>query len=240
VSVVSTPGCPNRLDLGSSAWVQLALLRYVQRLLPTGVRVLLVGDSEFGSVAVIQQLRRWRWGYVLRQKGSHLVRRTGERTWQPFAQLLSRPGQSVWWDEAFLTQQWRCATALLAYWAPGEKEPWLLATNLLDARLTRRAYARRMWIDEMFGDLKGHGCDLEATHLRHFMRLSRLTLAVCLLSLWLLHVGRAVIRNGQRSRVDRHDRRDLSLPRIGHDSIEKWLVLNEPIKFAPSFLLSGS
>jgi hypothetical protein len=45
-----------------SARVQLALLRYVHQMKPKGVRVILVGDSEFGSIAVIRQLRRWRWG----------------------------------------------------------------------------------------------------------------------------------------------------------------------------------
>jgi hypothetical protein len=224
----------------SAAIVQLALLRYVHGLKPKGVRVILVGDSEFGSIDVIRQLRRWRWCYVLRQKGSHRVRNQGSRRWLPFAQLVSRPGQSVWWAHGFLTQQWRYPTGLLAYWARGEREPWLLATNLPDARTTRRAYARRMWIDEMFGDFKGHGCDLEATHLRHFMRLSRLTLAVCLLYTWLLQVGRAVMRAGQRQFVDRHDRRDLCLPRIGRDMIDKWLVLNMPIKRVPVLQLSGS
>lgn len=223
----------------SAALVQLALLRYVHRLKPKGVRVILVGDSEFGSIDVIRQLRRWRWGYVLRQKGSHYVRRAGERRWQPFSQLVTRAGQSVWWAQGFLTQQWRYPTGLLAYWAKGEREPWLLATNLPDARTARRAYDRRMWIDEMFGDFKGHGCDLEATHLRHFLRLSRLTLAVCLLYTWLLQVGCVVIRSGQRQLIDRHDRRDLSVPRIGRDTIDKWLVLNLPIKLVPILPLSG-
>ena len=44
-----------------------------------------------------------------------------------------------------------------------------------------RLYRCRMWIEEMFGDMKKHGFDLEMTHLRHFLRLSRLTMAVCLL-----------------------------------------------------------
>ena len=223
----------------SSATVQLALLASVRQLLPSGVHVVLVGDCEFGSVAVIRQVRRWRWAYVLRQKGNHLVRRKGQRGWQPFAQLVSATGQSVWWAEAFLTQQWQYPTALCAYWAVGETQPWLLATNLPDARTTRQAYARRMWIDEMFGDLKGHGFALETTHLRHFMRLSRLTLAVCLLYVWLLQVGRWVIRRGQRQLVDRHDRCDLSLFRIGWDSVEKRLLLKLPIVALIS-IVSGS
>lgn len=223
----------------SAARQQLALLAYVRRLLPRRIRVLLVGDSEFGSVAVIRQLRRWRWGYVLRQKGRTLVRRKGSRPWQPFADLVACPGHSVWWPQAFLTAQWRAPTALWAYWAAGEKTPWLLATNLPEPRAVRQAYKRRMWIDELFGDLKGHGWDLEATHLRHFMRLSRLTLAVCLLYVWLLQVGQTVIRRGQRHLVDRHDRRDLSLPRIGRDRIDKWLILSQPIPIPPNLPVSG-
>jgi hypothetical protein len=38
-----------------------------------------------------------------------------------------------------------------------------------------------MGTQERFGDLKGNGFDLEATHLRDLAKLNRLTLAVCLL-----------------------------------------------------------
>jgi hypothetical protein len=45
-------------------------------------------------------------------------------------------------------------------------------------------------------------------------RLSRLTLAVALLYVWLLSVGSRTIRSGLRHFVDRKDRRDLSLFQI--------------------------
>ena len=54
----------------TTAATQLALLDYVGTLLPPGVAVLLVGDTEFGSIKVLQQLDEWRWNYVLRQKTS--------------------------------------------------------------------------------------------------------------------------------------------------------------------------
>jgi hypothetical protein len=38
-----------------------------------------------------------------------------------------------------------------------------------------------MWIEEMFGDLKIHDFNPESPLLRHFLRLSRWTLAVALL-----------------------------------------------------------
>jgi hypothetical protein len=229
----------------SSGEKQLELLRWVHARLPRRCRVVLVGDSEFGGERLLHQLRRWRWGYVLRQPGDHLVRQVGQRGWQPFAELVSRPGQAVWWADAVLTQQHQLHTALLAYWNVGEDKPWLLATNLADARLTRQAYARRMWIEEMFGDLKGHGFDLEATHLRAAPRLSRLTLAVCLLYVWLWLGGHRVIHAGLRHLVDRHDRRDLSHFRIGWDFIERCLAWNLsisvslPVSLPPARLVSG-
>lgn len=224
----------------SSAQTQLALLAYVKGLLPTHTRIVLVGDAEFGSIAVIRQLQRWRWGYVLRQKSNHLIRRKHSRCWLPFGQLVHKPGQVVWWADAFLTQEWKHPTALLAYWAKGEDEAWLLATNLPDARRARQAYQRRMWIEEMFGDLKGHGFDLEASRLQHFLHLSRLTLAVCLIYAWLMHIGQQTIKIGQRHLVDRHDRRDLSVFRIGRDIIEKRLALQQDFTVAFYPLVSGS
>lgn len=56
---------------------------------------------------------------------------------------------------------------------------------------------------------------------------------------WLLRVGRAIICRGQRQLVDRRERRDLSLARIGRDTIEKWLALGGPLRIAPDFVVSG-
>ena len=81
----------------------------------------------------------------------------------------------------------------------------------------------------MFGDFKGHGFDLEATRLRHFMRLSRLTLVVALAYVWLVAFGSSVIKRGLRYLVDRSDRRDLSIFRIGYDMFERRMTNQQPI-----------
>ena len=94
--------------------------------------------------------------------------------------------------------------------------------------MTLQAYSRRMWIEEMFGDLKGHGFDLEATMLRHAEKLSRLTLAVALLYVWSISIGTKTIRNSQRDQVDRKDRRDLSIFQIGLRFIERLLINLRP------------
>ncbi|MFN3763624.1 MAG: hypothetical protein ACK4WK_10565, partial [Anaerolineae bacterium] len=139
--------------------------------------------------------------------------------------------------EGLLTREHAHPTNLLAHWEKGEKEPWLLATNLSSRQKTLRAYHRRMWIEEMFGDMKGNGFDLESTHLIHFLRLSRLTLAVVLLYVWLIAEGSRIIKNGQRHLVDRADRRDLSIFQIGLRWVERCLTNAWPLstKFIPVF-----
>jgi hypothetical protein len=208
----------------SSATKQICLLKYVSSLIPQNVPVFLVGDSEFGSIAVLQQLKQWCWFFVLRQKGNTglwLDERTG---WQRLDSLVQKAGQSAWCLYGYLTQSEIYPVSVLIYWQKSEKEPWCLATNLPDACLTLRYYRRRMWIEEMFADFKKHGFDLESTMLRNAPRLSRLTLAVVLLYVWLLSIGSRTIRAGLRHFVDRKDRRDLSLFQIGLRFIDRCLL----------------
>lgn len=208
----------------SSGKQQMSLLKYVATLLPKGAPVFVVGDSEFGSISVLRQLEAWHWFYVLRQKGNTGLWRDEQTGWQRMDDLVERPGQSVWCPKAYLTQQEIHPVSALIHWQVGEKQPWCLATNLPDATLTVRYYRRRMWIEEMFGDFKKHGFDLETTMLRHAPRLSRLTLAVAFLYVWLLSVGSRTIRSGLRHWVDRKDRRDLSLFQIGWRFIDRKLL----------------
>lgn len=207
----------------SSSRKQLALLAYVHQLIPTGATVLVVGDSEFGANDILKQLDTWQWGYVLRQQPNWLVQATDHQPWQRLDSLLTKAGQRLWLPAARLTQKYAYTVNVLAYWQPGEKEPWLLATNLATPQAALHAYRRRMWIEEMFGDFKQHGFDLETTHLHHFARLSRLTLAVSLLYVWLVAFGSRVIKQGQRYLVDRTDRRDFSIFRIGYNMLQRCL-----------------
>jgi hypothetical protein len=208
----------------SSADKHLALLAYVRKLIPSRAAVFLVGDCEFGSVAVLRQLDQWYWFYVLRQKSDTGVWLSESNGWQTFSSYIHRPGQSIWLGRGYLTASEIYPVNLLVHWEIGEKEPWCLATNLPDLNMALTYYFRRMWIEEMFGDFKKHGFDLEHTMLRHFERLSRLTLAVALLYVWLISSGTRTVRNGMRELVDRKDRRDLSIFQIGLRFIERCVI----------------
>ena len=226
----------------SSTATQVKLLDTVRRLLPQGVRVSLVGDCEFGHPLLIENVRFWGWEYALRQPGDHLVMLRGTGQWQRLDSLPLDKGQARWLGRVVLTQASAYPTHLVVFWHSGEAKPWFLATSLLDPRSALRLYRRRMWIEEMFGDMKQHGFDLEASHLRHFLRLSRLTLAVCLLYLWLVALAEHVITQRLTDEIDRTDRRDLSLFRLGWDFLERRLALCDPLPpvSVPNFcLMSG-
>lgn len=131
----------------SSSWKQMALLRYVHELIPAGMRVIALGDAEFGDVNVQKLLEKWRWKYVLRQRGRYLFQRKVHRSLQRLDSLIFQPGQQVWLEDWRLTAKHLYRVNLLAYWQPGEEEPWLLSTNLPDPRATLKAYRVRMWIE---------------------------------------------------------------------------------------------
>lgn len=208
----------------SSAFKQLALLNYVRKLLPIGAVVFLVGDCEFGSVEVLRWLDQWHWYYVLRQKSDTCVWLEAYNDWKPFGDFVHKPGKSLWLGHGYLTAKKIFPTNLLVHWHKGENEPWCLATNLPDREMTLRYYQRRMWADEMHGDLKKHGFDLESTMLRHFERLSRLMLAVAYLYVWMVSVGGRIIHQGFRPLVDRSDRRDLCIFQIGLRITQRRLI----------------
>ncbi|HVO43353.1 MAG TPA: hypothetical protein VMT34_12050 [Aggregatilineales bacterium] len=91
-----------------------------------------------------------------------------------------------------------------------------------------RLYHRRLWIEVTYGDLKANGFDREHSALGHFVRLSRLTLAVVLLTICFVAFRADQVQQGLRATVDWADRRDLSLFRIAWDTLQPALLLDLP------------
>lgn len=213
--------------------IQLALLSYVRQLLPPWTPVSLVGDTEFGSAALLRVLDGWGWTYALRQRP--------QQVFMPMRMPLERyrldqqgiePGELMWLGDVELSRRHATHTHLVWYWKRGEKRPWYLATNGVSPHQAIRLYRRRMWIEALFRDLKRQGFDLEHSRLGTFQRLSRLVLAVCLLYVWLVTVGERVLERRLAVWVDRTDRRDLSVFRLGWDYIERCLLHNDDIPIA--------
>jgi hypothetical protein len=214
---------------------QIALLSKLAPLIPPKTAVWVMGDAGFGRAGLMHWLSKRNWHYCLRVNSAYHFYRQGIG-WTKVADIPLKEGQThylgwVRWTK-LANFGW---VQLVAHWERGEDTPWFLVTDQLAGLWTIRLYKKRMWIEELFGDLKGHGFDLEATHLQDFDRLSRLTLAAMILFLWLISLGSRVIKRGLRYLVDRKDRRDKSLFRIGWDWLERCIAWGNriPLTFRP-------
>jgi hypothetical protein len=192
---------------------QIELLRYIRTHLPENVLVSLVGDTEFGGSELIRQLRAWDWGYVLHQKENTYFFRRGD--FYQFMDVPTTPGDLYWFQQVDLFKSRAIPSNVLVHHGTGYKEPLYLTINFSDPYMALTAYSRRMWIELLFADFKQNGFHLWHSRLETPERLSRLTMLVCLLYLWLVGMGQHVLNNDLTDEVDRSDRRDLSLFRLG-------------------------
>lgn len=220
-----------------SARQQIALLTYVQSLLaPTRqAPVWVLADSGFQSVPFLRWLHQQGWHFVIRLTGQPCIKQAAE-AWVKLADLALTPGETCDLGRIRLTKKHQYeGLYLVAHWQTGQPDPWYLVTSQPDMRHALRLYPVRMWTEEMYGDMKGHGFDLEATHLQDADRLSRLVLAVCWVYVWFLTLGSWVVKNGKRALLDVKSRRDKRYFRLGWDWLDDCLRLGKPLRlcFSP-------
>jgi hypothetical protein len=216
---------------------QLALFNKVAKMLPENLEIWVVGDSEFQSVRLLRWFRRRHWHFVIRQQGKNKVC-WHEQSWIKINALSLKQGQTRVIGWVRLTNKHNAGWYwLLLHWDAAEKEPWYLVSDRPGQTTVLKTYRKRMWVEEMYGDFKGHGFDLEATHLQNSARIARLVLGICIVFVWLITLGSWVVKRGYRHLVDHKSRRDKSYFRIGWDWVERCFSLNRPIPlhFIPYF-----
>jgi hypothetical protein len=221
---------------------QIALLNRLEPLLvglfPDKTRPILVADGEFHSVALIEHLDAIGWGFCLRLPSSTYVHLPDGRLC-PLSDLELAQGERAYLDGVYLTaEQAYGPISIAAYWGAGEEAPWFIVTDEKEASyLTLRTYSRRMWTEELFGDLQGGGLHVHRSRVYEPERFSRLLVAACLVYLWLMHVGAYVIKRGWRNLVDRADRRDRSVVEIGRHWVRRQCLHEQVprVHFAPYF-----
>lgn len=208
----------------------LVLLEQLVLWLPEDAQVTLLGDAGFSTNDLLYWLAEHGWGYVIRQH-KHVNVRQPDGGWQPISQISIQPGQTVvvGWVWLAKTNPFGL-TWLVLHWKVGEDDPWILVSHQAGEQLALRLYEKRMWIEELYGDLKGHGFDLESTHLGSAARIETLLLGVALAYFWLISLGSWVVKRGYRHLIDRKDRRDKSYFRLGWDWMDRYLRLNLPIR----------
>ena len=180
-------------------------------------------------------LSRQHWHFVIRQPGNNQVHWAGQ-DWVKLNAIPLTEGKTRFIGWVRLAERHDAGWFwLILHWDKGEDEPWFLISDQAGKRNLINLYRLRMWTEEMYGDLKGHGFDLEATHLDDVKRISRLVLIVCLVFTWLITLGAWVVKRGLRHLIDHKSRRDKSYFRLGWDWLARCLRIADPIpiRFSP-------
>lgn len=177
----------------------------------------LLADRGLSGGPLVKLCQDRQWHYLLRIAKEHTCRRfmgKGWTGWMACGQVVHKAGQQ-WFGRVLLWQEDTLDTYLSAVWDEEHREAWFLISDLPAGRRRVHEYALRMRVESTFQDTKSRGWDLEASLIADLERLNRLLLALFVAMWWVIHLAASCIHHGQRTRFDRHDRRDKSLFRLG-------------------------
>ena len=207
-------------------------LEKVVPLLPEGAEVVLLGDAEYDTTEMILWVEKnTHWQYVLRTS-PQIYAQSGPKN-QAMRNYPLAPGKLFHLQEAGFTKTGEVVLNVIGWWGSRYSEPIFLVTNLQNAYQACRYYRRRFRIETFFSDQKSRGFHIHKSHLSDPARLSRMLIAACLAYIWMIAQGLQLIASDQTSLIDRTERIDKSLFRLGLDWIK--YALKHRLDFQPIF-----
>ncbi len=173
------------------AWMGqiLCLLRLIRRELPPGMRVLVMTDRGLWSPRLWKRIRDCGWHPLMRLQVSITCQPVGQKR-QPARELVPGPGHA-WVGKAtvFRDRKARRFGTLLVVWAEGEKEPWVLLSDLAPDKVGIWWYSLRIWIELGFRALKGVGWQWQNTRRTDPDRVARHWLVLAVAMVWVMAYG---------------------------------------------------
>ena len=201
-------------------------------LIPAETRVILLGDAEYDTTEMLLWVKEQeRWDFVLRTSPQIYVQEGSQS--QPISAYPLAKGQVFQRHQVGFTQEAAVCLNLVGWWGSRYDGPLYLVTSLDNGYQACKYYRRRFQFETFFSDQKSRGFHVHKSHLSDPVRLSRLLLAACLAYLWMVCQGLLVIAEKNVGLIDRTDRIDKSLFRLGLDWIHYSLKSN--LDFTPIF-----
>jgi hypothetical protein len=216
----------------TTAQRHIEALTKVLPLLPVDSQVVLLGDAEYDTTEMLLWIQEQeRWDFVLRTSPQIYVQEGSQS--QPIGAYSLAKGQVFQRHQVGFTQETAVCLNLVGWWSSRYDGPLYLVTSLTNGYQACKYYRRRFQIETFFSDQKSRGFHIHKSHLSDPARLSRLLLAACLAYLWMVCQGLLVITEKKVGLIDRTDRIDKSLFRLGLDWIHYALKVN--LDFTPIF-----
>ena len=210
----------------------IEVLQKVIPLIPQRARVVLLGDAEYDTAAMQQWLQaNTDWDYILRTSPQIYV--TTEAGQQAIRDLPLTKKQVAYYHQVGFTQSDAVTVNVVAWWGATYEQPIYLVSTIDRKYLTCAYYRRRFQIETFFSDQKSRGFHIHKSHLADPDRLQRLLVAACLAYIWMILQGLQVIAANKTGLIDRTDRTDKSVFRLGLD----WFryCLKKGLSFEPLF-----
>ncbi len=209
------------------------LLKEAARLMPGGVKVVLLADRGFCDTKLMAYLSdELSWHYRIRVKANLLCYFQGARIKLSRVSLAS--GEACFWKDVRLSAQ-RYGPVHLALGRPyGSQLTWLVVSSEPTSSTTFQEYGLRFRLEEEFLDEKSNGFQLEDTRLQGAATLSRLCLVLAIATLYLVAQGSKLVHQNRRREVDPHSSRGSSYLKLG------WRYLRRFLSGVPGYRLLSS
>jgi len=166
------------------------LWRRLHRAIPWGWTVIVLADRGLSAPWLFRRLTRLGWQPFVRINSGGSFRPAGAPCWRPLTSWAPRPGTS-WRGTGLACTRNQGACPWLARWEEGDKDPWLILTDLPPEARDAGWDGLRAWIDQGLQITKRPGWPWHRTRMHDPERAARLWLAVAVATLWLLRVGGA-------------------------------------------------
>jgi hypothetical protein len=217
------------------------LLRHFQQVVAPDWKVIVLADRGLYAKWLFQAITALGWHPLLRINDQGKFRPQGWVHWISLTDLAPQTGRR--WQgrgTAFKNAPGRLDCTVLAYWAEGYAEPWLVVTDLPPEAADVCWYGLRAWIEQGFKRIKRAGWQWQYTRMEDPARAERLWLAVAVATWWLLSVGGEAdaalpvetmrgVPQTQRSRKPQW--RLIGIFRQGWNAILAALLRHEPLPF---------
>ncbi len=150
----------------------------------------MIGLAERGLDApwLLRRITRLGWHPLLRITTGGRFRPANVPCWRPCLRVVPRPGTRGRGAGLALTRH-QVPCPLLARWAEGDTDPWLMLTDLAPEASEAGWYGLRAWMDQGCNITQRAGWPWHRTRMRDPDRAARLWLAVAVATWWLLRVG---------------------------------------------------
>jgi hypothetical protein len=184
---------------------QQTVLSQALSVLPERVRVSIHGDSEFRSQELFNWIRGRHHDAMLGVTGRTLLALTPDGEATPLSSWLPNRDSVAYLNGVYLTDERTGPVNVLAWWDKDDDGQLIVRAVMTNLSANWQTYLRgrrRMWIETVFRDWQSGGFHLDQSGISERERFMRLLLPLSIAYLWLMAVGRWVVKRGYRRLVD--------------------------------------